>query len=192
MQEAAGSSIYNSVKIKVSDRKYVEQARNEIETLGYTTTSVVDLIKKVDKVFLITQIILGIIGGVALIVALIGIVNIMTISLLERTHEVGILKAIGATNKDIRRIFEYEVLLFGLVGGGFGVLSAWLFGEGINTTLSFLMKLSEIEGAIRIFITPVSFAIEVIVLTVLVSLLAGLYPAKRAAKLSPMEALRYE
>ncbi|MFA7253276.1 MAG: ATP-binding cassette domain-containing protein [Patescibacteria group bacterium] len=188
----SGLSDYSSMKVKTDDRKNVAPVRDQIEKKGFKTTSVVDLIEQVDKVFLIAQIILGVIGGVALVVALIGIVNIMTISLLERTHEVGIIKAIGATNKDVQKIFEYEVILFGLCGGVAGVGGAWLFGEFINIMIQYLMRLSNIAGEMVIFITPLYFALEVITLTVFVSMLAGFYPARRASKLSPMEALRYE
>lgn len=192
LQKVTNVAAYSSIKVRANDRKNVEAVRDNIEALGFTTTSVVDLINQVDRVFLITQIILGIIGGVALIVALIGIVNIMTISLLERTHEVGIMKAIGATNKDVKRIFEYEVFLFGLSGALLGVFSAWLFGTFINYLIGYLMAASNIPGSLTVFISPAYFVVQMVVLTVLVSLLAGWYPAKRASKLSPMEALRYE
>jgi len=192
IKSLTGLREYDSVKVKALNRKNVEMVRNKIEEMGLKTTSVVDLIKQVDRVFLITQIILGIIGGVALIVALIGIINIMTISLLERTHEVGIMKAIGASNLDIKKIFEYEVLLYGLVGGITGVLGGWLFGQGINWLVYYLMQVSNIPGSLNVFIVPPFFALEMIILTTVVSMFAGLYPARRAAKLSPMEALRYE
>jgi len=192
LSEINETTSFNSLKVKVDDRKNVEAARDSIDQMGFQTTSVVDLIKRVDKVFLITEIVLGIIGGVALLVALIGIINIMTISLLERTHEVGTMKAIGATNKDIKKIFEYEVLLFGLTGSIFGVGGAWFFGQLINNLINYLMRASQIDGSLNLFVTPLFFALEMIVLTVLVSLLAGVYPARRASKLSPMEALRYE
>jgi ABC-type lipoprotein export system ATPase subunit/ABC-type antimicrobial peptide transport system permease subunit len=192
LKTISNSEKYNSVKVKVDDRKNVAAVRNQIESLGYTTTSVVDLIQQVDKVFSVTQIILGIIGGVALIVALISIVNIMTISLLERTHEVGTLKAIGATNKDIRRIFEYEVAFFGIVGGVFGVAGSWAFGIFINYVIHYLLVTTKTGTYMNVFVTPINFAIEMIALTIIVSMFAGLYPARRASKLSPLEALRYE
>ena len=192
IKDLTGQEEYNSLKVKAFNRKKVEGVRNKIEEMGLKTSSVVDLINQVDKVFLITQIILGIIGGIALIVALIGIINIMTISLLERTHEVGIMKAIGASNLDIKKIFEYEVLLYGLIGGIAGVAGSWFFGQGINWLVNYLMQISNIPGSLNIFIIPPFFAIEMIILTTVVSMLAGLYPARRAARLSPMEALRYE
>jgi len=192
LKKVSAQTKYNGIKVKSSDRKDVAEVRNSIEAMGFSTTSVVDLIKQVDKIFYVAQIILGVIGGVALIVALISIVNIMTISLLERTHEVGTLKAIGATNKDIRRIFEYEVAFFGLAGGLAGVVGAWGFGILINYVIHLLLVSTNTGNYMNVFVTPVSFAIEMVVLTLLVSMMAGWYPARRASKLSPLEALRYE
>jgi ABC-type lipoprotein release transport system permease subunit len=192
LKRALSADSYSSLKVEVNDRKNVEAVQSEIENMGFVTSSVVDLIQRVDKVFLITQVALGIIGSVALLVALIGIVNIMTVALLERTHEVGVLKAVGATDADIRRIFLYEVAFYGLIGAVLGTLLAIVFGESVNSIICYLMKASAISGSIRLFETPLSFALEMIVLTVLVSLLGGWYPSKRASRLSPAEALRYE
>lgn len=192
LRETVGFSKYSALKVKVNNRKNVAPTRELIEKMGFETSSVVDLIDQVDKVFLIAQIVLGVIGGVALLVALLGIANIMTISLLERTHEVGVMKAVGATNKDIKHIFQYEVIFFGLFGGSIGVLSALFFGWGINTFLNYLISVSKVGVSIEVFSTPTIFAIEMVFLTVMVAVLAGWYPTKRASKLSPMEALRYE
>lgn len=192
MAKLIGASKYSTVKVKVNSRQNVEGVRDEIEKLGFATTSVVDLIKQVDKVFFITQVVLGIIGGVALLVALIGIINIMTISLLERTHEVGVFKAIGATNGDVRRMFQYEVIFFGLFGGLIGVGGSWLLGYGINALINYLIQTNNLGTEMSLFVTPYVFALEMVLLTVVVSMMAGWYPARRASKLSPMEALRYE
>lgn len=192
MKQISSLSNYNSVKVKVDNRKNVEGVKNSIEAFGFDTNSVVDLINKIDKVFFITQVALGIIGGIALLISLIGIVNIMTVALLERTHEVGVLKAIGATGLDIRRIFEYEVILYGFWGALFGVAGAWSLGWIINSLIIYVMKTEGIVGDIKLFVTPMLFAILMVVLTILISLLGGWFPAKKAAKLSAMEALRYE
>ena len=183
---------YTSIKVQADDRAHVAEIRDQIEQLGFTTSSVVDLIEKIDNVFTITKIVLGVIGSVSLIVALLGIINIMTISLLERTHEVGILKAIGASDKNIKRIFQYEVLLFGLMGGLSGITTAWLFGLGVNALVAYMVQLTQSGTAPKIFVTPIFFAIEMLVVTVVIALIGGLYPARLAARLSPAEALRYQ
>lgn len=183
---------YSTIKVKVDDRKNVQTVKTEIENMGFSTSSVVDLINKVDKVFLVTQIALGIIGSVALIVALIGIVNIMTVALLERTHEVGILKAIGARDSTIRKVFIYEVLFFGLFGSIAGILLSYIFGQAINRAIELITQSNNISGSFKLFETPLPFAGAMVVLTILVSLLGGWYPSRRAAKMSPMDALRYE
>lgn len=183
---------YTAIKVQATDRAHVAQIRDAIEQLGYTTSSVVDLIEKIDNVFTITKIVLGVIGSVSLIVALLGIINIMTISLLERTHEVGILKAIGASDKNIKRIFQYEVLFFGLMGGLSGIGAAWLFGLGVNALVAYMVRLAQSGNPPEIFVTPIYFAVQMLILTVVIALIGGLYPARLAARLSPAEALRYQ
>lgn len=192
VMKAAGLKEYTSIKVQAEDRKFVKDIRTQIEDMGFATTSVVDMIDQVDKVFTIVQVALGTIGAIALIVALIGIINTMTLALLERTHEIGILKAVGASNGDIRRIFLYESALFGLVGGILGVGSAWLVGQGINSLLDYMVRTAGSKDLIHIFITPRSFAIEIVFISIFVAMLAGWYPSRRAARLSAMEALRYE
>jgi len=193
IKSAIDSNVYTSINAQVDSRKNVATTRDEIGKLGYATKSVVDLINQVDRVFLIAQVIMGTIGGVALLVALLGVVNIMTIALLERTHEIGILKSFGATNRDIRRIFSTEASLLGVIGGIIGVALAWLVGLGINGLLNILMKASGGEQEkVALFILPIGFAIAMIILSYFVALLAGWFPSRHAAKLSAMEALRYE
>ena len=186
------STPYSTIKVRAASRDKVAELRKAIESQGYTTNSVVDLIEKIDSVFHIAQIVLAVIGSISLIVALLGIVNIMTISLLERTHEIGILKAIGASNKNIKMIFQYEVLFFGIAGGLSGIFGAWLFGYGVNKLVSYLMEIANAGDAPQIFITPLYFALEMLIITIIVSLIGGQYPSRLAAKLSPAEALRYQ
>lgn len=192
MKLATGAEEYTAIKVKADGRNSISDVRKEVEAMGFTTKSVTDLMERINSVFLIVQIILGTIGGLALIVALLGIVNIMTISLIERTHEVGIMKAIGASNKEIGRMFASEAGILGLIGGLSGVVVAATIGWGINGLLAWLMKMSEQGQGLALFYTPWYLLVAMLVLSYLVARLAGWYPSRRAAKLSAMEALRYE
>lgn len=190
MKQGIKFSDYSSIRVQVKNRHDIQGVRDEINKLGYSTKSVTDLVKKIDKVFLVTQTLLGLIGGIALLVALLGIVNIMTISLLERTHEVGIMKAIGATDKEIGRLFHSEAGLFGFFGGVAGVAVAYLIGLLINYVLNLVAGSS--GQTLSVFVTPWAFGLVMIVVSYFVARVAGWYPSRRAAKLSAMEALRYE
>lgn len=182
---------YSSVKIKVAQRSQVASVRKAIESMGFPTSSVKDTVDQIDQAFVIIRSVLGGFGMIALFVAAIGIFNTMTISLLERTHEIGIMKAIGGRNKDISRMFTAEAAILGLMGGILGVLSGWLLGKGINGLVNFI-AVSVGGEANSIFMTPVDFIGIVIAFSFFVSTFAGIWPARRAAKLNPLEALRYE
>ena len=112
----------------------------------------------------------------------------MTISLLERTHEIGIMKAIGASNHDIRRLYYLESGLIGLTGGIMGVLIAFYLGKLFNYLFNLFAQGS--GQHFNLFITPVNFSLCMIAFAILVSLGSGIYPAYRAKRLSPIDALR--
>lgn len=179
---------YSSVKVKVKSRKDVDKAKEEIKNMYFQVTTIKDLIDQIDKVFLLFQIILGLIGGIGLLVSSLGIINTMTISLLERTHEIGIMKAIGASNRDLRRIFFAESALIGLFGGISGVAIAIFFEIIFNTIIKSLVEDS--GQSFDLFITPVVFSLCMIAFAIFVSVVSGIYPAIRAQRLSAIDALR--
>ncbi|NTU69825.1 ABC transporter permease [bacterium] len=178
-------------KVKVKDRADVGTVRQEIDTLGFNTTSVEDKVSEIETIFLIVKITLGAFGLIALLVASIGIFNTMTIALLERTHEIGVMKAIGGTDKDIKRTFIFEVSIIGLLGGFIGVISGVLFGWVVNWVINRLAIAVGGEPN-TLFYTPLIYMVLAVVGSFLISTAAGIYPAKRASKLNPIEALRYE
>lgn len=179
---------YTTLKVKVDTRKSVDLVNSQIKGMGYQVTTIKDLIDQIDKIFLLIQIVLGLIGGIGLLVSSLGIINTMTISLLERTHEIGIMKAIGASNKSIRRLFMLESAFIGLFGGLLGIGLAVGFGELFNFVLNKLISSS--GQYLEVFITPVDFALVMLGVAILISVLAGIYPTTRAQRLVPIDALR--
>lgn len=179
---------YSSVKVKVVARKDINPVKTEIKGSGYQVTTINDLIDQIDKIFLLAEIILGLIGGIGLLVSSLGIINTMTISFLERTREIGIMKAVGASNKDIKKLFYFESALIGLIGGLAGVGLAVLTGWLVNLIVNYLVRGS--GQHLDIFITPVKFASIMVVVATLISIFAGIYPTRRAQKLLPIDAIR--
>ena len=182
---------YGGVKVKVISQEKLDEVRSNIESRGYTVNAPVDTLSEINVIFQIFQVILGVFGVIALCVAAIGMFNTMTISLLERTREIGIMKAIGANNRDIMKIFLLESILIGFIGGILGILVGWLFGQGINIIVNALAKTLGGEP-VQIFVTPWEIAVVMIVLSIIIGLLTGLYPARRGSRLNPLLALRYE
>ncbi len=182
---------YSSIKVKVRDKAQVAEVKRTIESFGYNTSVIQDQSAAVNQVFAIINIILGGFGMIAFFVAAIGIFNTMTISLLERTHEIGVMKAIGGNSKDIALIFITESALIGFLGGFFGLSVGWLLGLLLNLLINFMATQSGGE-AVTLFSIPIIFGALTIFFSFLVSTIAGIWPARRAAKLNPLEALRYE
>jgi len=182
---------YQFAKVKVISDKVMEEVREKLIGMGFLVSALSDVIAQANKIFRAIQIVLGIFGVIALIVAAIGLVNTMTISLLERTNEIGIMRAIGASPQDIKRLFLGESLIIGFLGGiggiGVGILAAEIFNGLINI-------LARTLGGqpVDLFFYPVWFIIFIILLSSLVGLIAGFWPARRAEKLNPLEALRYK
>ncbi|MFA6423508.1 MAG: FtsX-like permease family protein [Patescibacteria group bacterium] len=180
--------VYSSLKVRVNAKENIDQISQEIKTLGYEVTTVKELIDQIEKVYFIIQIILAVFGAIGLLVATLGIINTMTISLIERIKEIGIMKAIGASDSDVKKIFLFESMLIGLFGGIFGVLIAYGIGTGFNSLLSMFVKDSS-QNSLQLFVISYKFSIIMIAFSVFISILAGIYPAMRAKKLNPLEAL---
>lgn len=182
---------YNQVKIKAQDQESIEKVKNQIVDMGFTVSALSDTIADANKIFSAIQIILSVFGAVALIVSAIGMFNTMTIALLERTQEIGIMKSLGASRRDIWKMFLTESVVIGFFGGAAGILIGYLgryiFNFGINTLAS-----SMGGQAVDLFYTPLSFVLFIIGFSTVVGFITGLYPAKRASQLNPLVALRYK
>ncbi len=138
-----------------------------------------------------SNVFLGIFGSLALVVASLGIINTLVMAILERRREIGVLKALGASDRDVRKLFFAEAGAMGLAGGLLGVLIGWLIGQAITVGTNIYLHRRDLPS-IRISAVPWWMVGGAIAFSIAVSLAAGLYPASRAARLDPVEALRYE
>src|SRR4029079_8599248 len=123
---------YPSVTVKVRQARFTQEVEDRIRQLGYSVFSVNDALRGAKTAFIILDIVLSLIGSIALAVSSLGIVNTMVMSILERTREIGIMKAIGGSDSDIRKIFLVEASAIGVLGGVAGVTLGWLVGRAIN------------------------------------------------------------
>ena len=177
--------------VKVSSVKKVEDVEAKIKAMGFSAFSLNDAVRGAKRAFLVIDILLSLIGSIALTVSSLGIVNTMVMSILERTREIGIMKAIGGGDSDIRRIFLIEASVIGLLGGIAGVVIGWVVGRAVNFGANIYITS---QGGTRgdLFSMPFWLIGGAVGFSLLVSLLAGSYPARRAARLDPIQALRHD
>jgi putative ABC transport system permease protein len=182
---------YSKVKVRVDKKENLDLVRNSIMEKGFSVSALSDIIDQANQIFRILQIVLASFGIVALVVSAIGMFNTMTIALLERTQEIGIMKALGATSLDIWSMFLSESVIIGFLGGacgiGIGMAGGKVFNYGVN-----LLAGAMGGNGIDLFFTPIWFILLIITFSTFVGLITGFYPAKRAANINCLTALRYK
>jgi putative ABC transport system permease protein len=187
----ADETVYTSLLVRISDPGHVQPVQDAIKQMGFTTWSFLDATRSLRRFFAVLDLFLGIFGSLALAVASLGIINTLVMAILERRREIGIMKALGASDRDVKQLFFTEAGAMGLAGGFFGVLLGWAIGRAINFGANLWLQQQDLPPE-QIWLTPWWLVAAAVAFAVLVSLVAGLYPAARAARLDPVQALRYE
>ena len=191
LRRSSSKQTYDSLTVRVKTPSQVKSVEDAIQQMGYGTFSLLDATKALRQVFEVFDLFLLIFGSLALAVASLGIVNTLVMAVLERRREIGILKALGAADRDVRLLFFAEAGVMGLFGGIFGVILGWLIGSAITFATNISLHRRDLPS-IDLTSVPWWLVALAILFSVLVSFAAGIYPASRAAKLNPVEALRYE
>jgi len=187
---------YNQVIVKVDTVDNVLAVNDRIKEMGFQAFTPQSFVQGINNFYLILQVIFGGVGAIALLVAAIGIANTMAMAILERTREIGLMKAVGATNRDVLSIFLGEAAGIGFLGGLGGVLIGWLAGQGLNViAIVYLAGQTAQQGgpppSVAVY-TPAWLPMFALLFATLIGLISGLYPALRAATMIPVHALKYE
>jgi putative ABC transport system permease protein len=193
--------VYDQITVFATSRETAGDVSEAIRKMGFGAGGMGDYLEQLNKFFVTMRLMLGAVGGVALLVAAFGVANTMMMAILERTKEIGIMKAIGANNETILTLFLLEAGLVGFVGGLVGVLLSTLLQNLINNGIQ---NMPQGEGGINflpidpstiggnLIIIPQELIIFALVLATGVGIVAGLYPAWRAANMPPVLALKQE
>ena len=187
---------YSQVVVKVQDVEQVLDISDQITQMGFQAFTPQSFVQGINNFYVILQFIFGGVGAIALLVAAIGIANTMAMSILERTREIGLMKAVGATNRDVLGIFLGEAAGIGFIGGLGGVIIGWLAGQGINViALVYLANQAGQQGgappSIAVY-TPFWLPLFALIFSTIIGMISGFYPALRAATMVPVIALKYE
>lgn len=182
---------FSQLKVKCDSNQVMGGIRDQIISMGLLVSSLSETVDQANKVFGVIQIILMLFGFIALIVSAIGMFNTMTITLLERTEEIGIMKSIGASNGGISAMFIMEATVMGFFGGLGGILIGFLGGKIFNFLINFIA--TRFGGqSVTLFYSPAWFVATILVFGAFVGLSTGIIPARRASKIDSLDALRYK
>jgi putative ABC transport system permease protein len=198
--------VYEQVTVRATSRETTNDVSNAIRELGFMTGGMGEFLNQINQFFGTMRLMLGGVGGVALLVAAFGVANTMTMAILERTKEIGLMKAIGATDSEVLTVFLIEAALVGLSGGIAGIAVASFLQNLVNTALSNLpqddgsggggmgmfLPIDPAQIGGNLFVIPPELMLFALALATAVGVGAGLYPALRAAKLPPVIALKTE
>ena len=191
LRSHVGIEEYERIQVRVDTNEFLGAVEEQLIEAGYRVTALSKTVEQASKIFQGVQAVLAVFGGIALVVSAIGMFNTMTVTLLERTKEIGIMRTIGASPSDIKWLFVSESIVVGFLGGLSGIIMGVVLGSTINLLLNLVA--SQFGGqAVKLFSFPLMFLLFIAMFSAGVGYLTGIFPARRAATLNPLDAIRYE
>ena len=191
LRNYVGIDEYERIQVRVDTNENLPLVEEVLIEEGYRVTALSKTVEQASKIFQGVQAVLATFGGIALIVSAIGMFNTMTVTLLERTKEIGIMRTIGASPNDVKYLFVSESVVVGFLGGISGIVMGVAFGMSINIFLNIVA--GQFGGqAVSLFSFPLDFLTFIALFSAGVGYLTGIFPARRASTLNPLDAIRYE
>ncbi len=191
LRNYVGIEEYERIQVRVDNNQNLPIVEDRLIELGYRVTALSKTVEQASKIFQGIQVVLATCGGIALIVSAIGMFNTMTVTLLERTKEIGIMRTLGASPNDVKYLFVSESIVVGFLGGVSGIVMGVTLGVTVNVFLNIVA--SQFGGqAVALFSFPLTFLLFIALFSAAVGYLTGVFPARRASKLNPLDAIRYE
>jgi putative ABC transport system permease protein len=191
LRNYVGIEEYERIQVRVDTNENLPLVEKQLIEAGYRVTALSKTVEQASKIFQGVQAVLATFGGIALLVSAIGMFNTMTVTLLERTKEIGIMRTIGASPNDVKYLFVSEAVVVGFMGG----LSGIVMGVGLGLTINLFLNLvaGQFGGqAVTLFSFPIGFLVFIALFSAGVGYLTGIFPARRASSLNPLDAIRYE
>ena len=191
LRNYVGIDEYERIQVRVDSNENLPLVEERLIEEGYRVTALSKTVEQASQIFQGIQVVLATFGGIALIVSAIGMFNTMTVTLLERTKEIGIMRTIGASPNDVKYLFVSESIVVGFLGGLTGIAMGVTLGVTVNLFLNFVA--GQFGGqAVTLFSFPLDFLAFIAVFSAAVGYLTGIFPARRASSLNPLDAIRYE
>ncbi len=191
LRNYVGIEEYERIQVRVDSNENLPIVEKQLIEEGYRVSALSKTVEQASKIFQGVQAVLATFGGIALLVSAIGMFNTMTVTLLERTKEIGIMRTIGASPNDVKYLFVSESVVVGFMGGITGVAMGVALGLTVNLFLNLVA--GQFGGqSVALFSFPLGFLTFIVVFSACVGYLTGIFPARRASSLNPLDAIRYE
>ncbi len=191
LRNYVGIEEFERIQVRVDTNENLPLVEEKLIEEGYRVTALSKTVEQASKIFQGIQAVLATFGGIALVVSAIGMFNTMTVTLLERTKEIGIMRTIGASPNDVKYLFVSESVVVGFLGG----ISGIVMGVGLGGTINLFLNIvaGQFGGqAVKLFSFPIGFLVFIALFSAAVGYLTGIFPARRASTLNPLDAIRYE
>jgi len=190
--DAYGKFAFSAAKVEVTNPNDISQTRQQVADLGGLQTEYIgDTISQLNGIFSVVRAVLAGFGLIATFVAALGMFNTLSVSLMERTREIGVMKTLGTKRRDVWKLFLVEGMLISVLGGIVGIALGLCVGYGLNGIVNLVASATG-NATTSFYYAPPLFLLLIIGLVIALGALVGLIPARRATKISPLEALRYE